>query len=314
MNTQKKNELTSDERRVLIDKWTERPWTWELLEEKREWTFLCKQCNSPLYYSDMKFDSGCGRPSFDDAIAWQVKETTDADGHRTEITCMTCGWHLWHVFRWEHMTDKNTRHCVNSVSMKFVPEKIDIDHTDVLDVATFGGGCYWCVEAVMQRLEWVIEVQSWFMWWDLQDPTYDDISHSETWHVEVVQVKYDTSIISYQTLLNVFFSTHDPTQLNRQWNDVWTQYASVIFTHTPDQKRLAQTMIESMNERKVFAPDTVVTQVRDASEFWEWPGYHQDYYNQNTSQAYCQYVITPKVKKLRDSYEDLLKDDYLDEE
>lgn len=152
------------------------------------------------------------------------------------------------------------------------------------------------------------------MWWDIENPTYDDIAYSETGHVEVVQVSYDSSVISYQTLLNVFFTTHDPTTLNRQWNDVGTQYASVIFTHDEAQKELAQTTIQSMNERKVFAPDTVVTQVRDATTFWKWPGSHQDYYDQNKSASYCQFVIAPKVKKLRDSYEDLLKEEYLDED
>jgi peptide methionine sulfoxide reductase msrA/msrB len=314
MNPKKLNELTQEEQRVIINKWTERAWTWDLLEEKRVGTFLCKQCDSPLYYSEMKFDSGCGWPSFDDAIDWQVKETADADGSRTEITCMTCGGHLGHVFKWERLTPQNTRHCVNSISMKFVPEKVMVSGTDNKHIATFGGWCYRCVEAVMQRLEWVLEVQSWFMWGTVDDPTYDDIQYSETWHVEVVQVTFDSSIISYQTLLNVFFTTHDPTTLNRQWNDVGTQYASVIFTHTPEQKTQAQTMITSMNQREVFAPDRVVTQVRDAKEFRKWPDYHQDYYDQNTSASYCQFVIAPKVKKLRETYEDLLKEDYLYEE
>ena len=307
------NSLSPEEKRIIIDKWTERPWTWALLEEKREGTFLCRQCNSPLYYSDMKFDSGCGRPSFDDAIPWQVRETTDADGYRTEIMCMTCGWHLGHVFRGEGFTNTDTRHCVNSLSMRFVPERVEIDRENTLEVATFGWWCYWCVEAVMQRLEGVEKVESWFMGGELEDPTYDDVVYSETGHVEVVQVTYDSLIISYQTLLNVFFTTHDPTQLNRQGNDIWTQYASTIFVHSQEQKELAEWIIQSMNERKVFAPDTVVTQVRDASVFWKWPEYHQDYYNHNQSQGYCNFVITPKVKKLRETYEDLLKDEYIDE-
>lgn len=314
MNTKQYNELTPEEERVLINKGTERPWSWELLQEKRSWTYICKQCNNPLYYSDMKFDSGCGRPSFDDAIPGHVRETLDADGYRIEITCMNCWGHLGHVFRWEYLTDKNTRHCVNSVSMKFIATKISQDWENTTQLATFWWWCYRCVEAVFQRLEWVIRIESWFMWWDLENPNYDDVVHSDTWHVEVVQITYDDTIISYQTLLNVFFTTHDPTQYNRQWNDVGAQYASVIFTHNNTQKELAQNMIQSMNKRQVFAPDSVVTQVRNATHFRKWPNYHQDYYHQNQSQSYCQFVITPKLKKLRETYEDLLKEEYLYEE
>jgi peptide methionine sulfoxide reductase msrA/msrB len=307
------NTLTSEEERVIVHKGTEMPYTWHLVEEKREGTFLCKQCNAPLYSSDMKFDSGCGWPAFDDALPWQVKETTDSDGYRTEITCQTCGWHLGHIFRGERFTETNERHCVNSVSMKFVAERVDAPPQESMEIAVFGWGCYRCVEAVLQRLEWVVDIQSGFMWWNIENPTYDDIAYNETGHIEVVQVKYDSSVISYQTLLNVFFTAHDPTTLNRQWNDIWTQYASVIFTHDDAHKELAQATIHSMNERKVFAPDMVVTQVRDASTFWKWPGAHQDYYDQNKSASYCQFVIAPKVKKLRDSYEDLLKEEYMDE-
>ncbi len=306
------NQLTPEEERVLIHKWTEMPFTGELLEEKREGTFVCKQCDAPLYYSEMKFESGCGRPSFDDAIPGQVHEYVDADGRRVEITCTTCGGHLWHVFRGEKLTEKDTRHCVNSVSMKFVEGKVDmLEHAvhNTADVATFGWGCYRCVEAVMQRLRWVIQVESGFMWWATDDPTYDDVSYDETGHVEVVHIHFDPELITYQTLLNVFFSSHNPTQLNAQGNDKGTQYASVIFTHSPEQASQAQQMIQQLNESDIYTPETVVTQVREASDFWKWPDAHQDYYNNNQWDRYCEFVINPKIKKLRESYADLLKDE-----
>jgi len=308
------NTLTPEEERVIVHKWTERPFTGSLLEEKRFGTFVCKQCDAPLYASSMKFESGCGWPSFDDALPGQVHEYVDADGRRVEITCKTCGGHLGHVFRGEKMTQKDTRHCVNSVSMKFVAEEIDMTQyalNNTSDLATFWWWCYRCTEAVMQRLKWVMLVESWFMWWSTDNPTYDDISYDETGHVEVIQIHYDPEVISYQTLLNVFFSSHDPTQLNRQWNDVWTQYASVVFSHDATQKDLATNMITQLNESWVYSPDTVVTQVRVATDFWKWPEYHQEYYNNNKSARYCEFVINPKIKKLRDTYADLLKDDEL---
>lgn len=309
--------LTAEEKRVILNKGTERPFSGSLLDEKHEGTFLCKQCHAPLYYSDMKFDSWCGRPSFDDAIPGQVHEETDADGHRTEITCLTCGGHLGHVFRGEHITAKNTRHCVNSVSLTFVPEKIPLEQFVLetkSELATFWWWCYWCLEAVFQRLKWVLLVESWFMWGESEDPSYEEVCDGRSWHVEVVQIHFDPQVITYQTLLNVFFTSHDPTQLNRQWADIWTQYASVIFTHSPEQKALAQQTIDGYNTKKIFAPDTVVTDVRDATEFRKAPWYQKDYYNTNLWSRYCTLVISPKVKHLREQWQDLLKDEYEDEE
>jgi len=311
------NPLTPEEKRVIIDKWTEKPFTWTLLDEKHEGIFLCKQCNAPLYYSDMKFESGCGRPSFDDAIPWQVHEKTDADGRRTEITCLTCGWHLGHVFRGEYITQKNTRHCVNSVSLKFVPEKVDLAQYMIetkAEIATFGWGCYRCLEAVFQRLRGVLSVESGFMWGESEDPSYEEVCDGRSGHVEVIQLHFDPLVISYHTLLSVFFTSHDPTQLNRQWGDVWTQYASVIFTHWSEQKERATQTIGGYNDARVFAPDTVVTDVRDATDFWKAPEYHTDYYNKNSEALYCSAIISPKIKHLRDQRQDLLKDEYEEEE
>lgn len=313
MNIKNRNYLTPEEIYIIEHKWTERPYTGPLLEEHRKGTFYCKRCNSPLYYSTMKFDSGCGWPSFDDAIPGQVQESPDEDGHRVEITCKTCGWHLWHIFRGEKLTDKNTRHCVNSLSMWFTPKIIPI-HDTALEVATFGWGCYRCVEAVFQRLKGIDLVESGFMGGKTVWPTYEEVCKWKWEHIEVIQVHYDPNIISYQTLLNIFFTSHDPTQLNTQGNDVGIQYASVIFTHSPEQYDQAKKMIQELKESKIYFPKTIVTQIRQASTFYKAEWYHQDFYNNNSTKPYCQLVINPKLSKLRKQRGDLLKDEYCKEE
>ena len=308
--TNNRNQLTPEESSVIEDKGTERPYTWELLDEHREGTFFCKRCNAPLYYSSMKFDSGCWCPSFDDAIPGQVQEIPDEDGYRIEITCKHCNGHLGHIFRWEHLTNKNVRHCVNSISMWFTPRIISLQHTT--DVATFWWWCYRCIEAVFQRLKWVELVESGFMGGTTQWPSYEEVCKGKWWHVEVVQIHYNPEIITYQTLLTVFFSAHNPTQLNAQGNDVGEQYASVFY-HTTEQKEQAELMIIGLKESKIYHPQTIVTQIRQASDFWKAEWYHQNFYNNNQQKPYCALVINPKLAKLRKSRWDLLKDEYNEE-
>ena len=150
-----KKELTADEKQVIIYKGTERPFTGKYYDFKAKGTYVCKQCGSPLYRSEDKFDSRCGWPSFDDEIPGAVKRGPDADGRRTEIVCARCGAHLGHVFTGEGLTPKNTRHCVNSISMEFIPaEELKID------TAIFAGGCFWGVEYYMKKAPGVLAVES----------------------------------------------------------------------------------------------------------------------------------------------------------
>ena len=302
------NPLTPEEEHIILHKWTERPFTGQLLDEKRAWTFLCRQCDLPLYYSDMKFDSWCGRPSFDDAISSNVHEDMDADGRRVEITCKRCWGHLWHIFRWEELTEKDTRHCVNSISMKFVDHKVDNPY-DLLETATLWAWCYRCVEAVFRRLRGIHTVTSWYMWGRRPRPSYAQVSTWATGHVEVIQLMFDPNIIDYSTILRVFFTSHDPTQLNRQGNDVGTQYASVIFTHSDTQHEIAKEMISSLQQANIYAPDVIVTDIREASDFWPAEEYHHQYYDRNPEQRYCQFVIDPKIRKLKEQWSDLLIDE-----
>ncbi len=302
----KRASLTPEEEAVIVNKWTEIAYSGEYVDNKQTGTYLCRRCGTPLYHSAAKFDSHCWWPSFDDAIPGRVRWTLDEDGIRTEITCATCGGHLGHVFVGEQMTDKNTRHCVNSLSMRFVPEVVEEPKTEI---AYFGGGCFWCVEAVMTRLRGVVEVQSGYMWGKRPNPTYEQVSTGVSWHIETVKVIYDPTIITYETLLNVFFTSHDPTSLDQQWHDRGEEYRSVIFYLHDKQKAQAQSMIAKLESEKVY-DKPIVTEVRSAEKFRLAESYHQNFYDQHShlNKPYCQLVINPKIAKLRENFKDLLKE------
>lgn len=165
------------------------------------------------------------------------------------------------------------------------------------ELATFGAGCYWCTEAVLEQVEGVLDVTSGFMGGHVKDPTYEQVCSGTTGHAEVVQVTFDPSKISYSDLLEWFWRLHDPTTLNRQGNDVGTQYRSVIFYHSDEQKRLAEASRAKAQSSGHFS-DPIVTEIVPASEFYSAEAYHQDYYRQNKRQGYCRYVIAPKLDKL----------------
>jgi peptide-methionine (S)-S-oxide reductase len=173
------------------------------------------------------------------------------------------------------------------------------------ELATLGGGCFWCIEAAMQQLRGVSKVVSGYAGGATKEPTYEDVCGGDTGHAEVVQVTFDPAVIPYRTLLQAFFTVHDPTTPDRQGADVGTQYRSVIFTHTPQQAAAAKGLIAEL-QRDVF-DDPIVTQVLPAPTFYPAEAYHQDYYNQNKSQGYCSAVIRPKLDKLRKAWTPLLK-------
>ena len=272
--------LSSFEKHVLIDKGTERPFTGKYLYNKEQGVYTCKVCDTPLYRSDDKFDSNCGWPSFDDAIPGAIKEIPDADGRRTEIVCANCGAHMGHVFRGEGFTKKNTRHCVNSVSLKFDKKKT-VEST--LKKAYFAGGCFWGVEYYLEQLEGVKEVTSGFMGGHLKNPGYYDVIRKDTGHIETVEVLYDPSKVSYETLAKTFFEIHDPTQTDGQGPDIGSQYISAVFVNDFEEQQTIKKLI-AMLEAKGFR---VATKVLEKAPFYPAENYHQDYYERKGSQPYC---------------------------
>lgn len=170
------------------------------------------------------------------------------------------------------------------------------------------GGCFWCVEAVLQRLHGVIDLESGYMNGQIDHPTYKQICTGLTGHAEAVKVTYDPTIISYTELLTVFFTTHDPTTLNQQGNDRGTQYRSAIFYLDDEQRQVAEQVIAEIAQ-PLYA-DKIVTEVTAADTFYKAENYHQDYYNRHSYAPYCRFVINPKVNKLRSSFQHLLKEEY----
>ena len=276
------NPLTPEEERVIIHKGTERPFTGEFNKHYEAGVYHCRRCGTALYRSESKFDSGCGWPAFDDEVPGAVLRTPDPDGHRTEITCARCGAHLGHVFMGEGLTPKNTRHCVNSISLTFTPENQKQPERSS-EKAIFAGGCFWGVEFFLQDEPGVLNTRVGYTGGHMEHPTYDQVCRGETGHVEAVEVEYDPQVTSFETLAVHFFETHDPTQVNRQGPDRGEQYRSAIFYLNDAQRDIALALIEKLRE-KGYA---VATSVEKAKPFWPAEDYHQGYYLKKKSRPYC---------------------------
>ncbi|MCB2221746.1 MAG: bifunctional methionine sulfoxide reductase B/A protein [Bacteroidetes bacterium] len=275
------NKLTSFEEYVILNKGTERPYSGEFVNHKADGTYTCKRCDAPLYKSNDKFDSNCGWPSFDDEIDGAVKRVPDADGRRTEIVCANCGGHLGHVFEGEGFTPKSTRHCVNSVSLNFVPQ----DKTAKTETAKaiFAGGCFWGVEYFMEKQPGVKSVVSGYTGGKTKDPTYEEVCSGTSGHIEAVEIEYDPAKTTYEELAKLFFEIHDPTQVNRQGPDIGEQYRSEVFYLNEEQKAIAEKLIAQL-ESKGYK---IATKVTEATTFYPAENYHQDYYERKGSLPYC---------------------------
>lgn len=270
----KMKELTPQEKHVIIDKGTERAFTGDYHDSKMQGLYTCKQCSAPLYQSDDKFDAGCGWPSFDAEIAGAVKRIPDADGRRTEIICAKCNGHLGHVFIGEGYTDKDTRHCVNSISMSFIPNTSKV---------FFAGGCFWGVEHLMQQQAGVLSVESGYIGGKTNNPTYKEVCTGKTGYAEAVQIIYDPTKVGYETLAKLFFEIHDPTQSDRQGPDIGNQYRSEVFYTNSEQEKITNNLIKELRSNG-YSVKTVVTK---ATKFYPAEEYHQDYYDKTGKLPYC---------------------------
>lgn len=273
------NTLTPQEREVIIEKGTERPFTGEYYMHFEDGTYHCKQCGAKLFESDSKFESRCGWPSFDDQMPGAVKKQPDADGVRTEIVCSNCGGHLGHIFYGENLTDKNQRYCVNSISLNFQPAESKPE----TQRAIFAGGCFWGIEYGLKKLKGVMSTTCGYIGGNVANPTYQQVCSGKTGHAEAVEVVFDSSEISYEQLTKFFMMLHDSTQLNRQGPDIGTQYRSEIFYTNSEQKQTAAEVIELVKQKGL----DVKTKLTEAGEFYPAEEYHQDYFEKTGKAPYC---------------------------
>ena len=274
------NDLTNAESVVINNKGTERPFIGKYTKTKDTGTYLCRKCGAALYYSSDKFASDCGWPSFDDEIPGAVNRFPDPDGMRTEIECASCNAHLGHVFKGEHLTSKDVRHCVNSVSLDFVAAHLPPGR---YGTALFAGGCFWGVEYYLQKAPGVFSVVSGYTGGYVKNPAYREVCTGNTGHAETVKVVYSPEKTSYEKLLKLFLEIHDPTQAGGQGPDIGNQYRSEIFYMNEEQKKSAEKNLKILKDKGL----KVVTSVTKASEFYPAEAYHQDYYFNNGKIPYC---------------------------
>lgn len=291
-------QLTPEQFRVARQKGTERAFSSAMCSLFEPGLYACVCCGTELFDSSGKFQSGTGWPSFtrpikQNAVAYHADRSHGM--RRIETTCNTCDAHLGHVFP-DGPEPSGLRYCINAV----VLEK----RTKGVEKATFGGGCFWCTEAMFKEVRGVQSMVSGYSGGTVRNPCYREVCDGTTGRAEVIQVAFDPQVVSYADLVRLHLSSHDPTTLNQQGADKGTQYRSAIFAHDAVQESIARQVIAEM--QPLFS-NPIVTEVRPFAAFFAAEDYHQGYYAKNPDARYCQAVIEPKVRKFRERLSSMVR-------
>ncbi len=300
-----KRRLTPEQFRIMRTQGTEAAFCGGLLKNKEAGVYACAACALPLFASGAKFESGTGWPSFFQPVASEniIEKPDFSHGMvRTEINCKRCDSHLGHLFP-DGPQPTGLRYCLNSESLQFFAEPDLAKHAETVPTletaeVVIAGGCFWCVEAVFEEIDGVLEAESGYSGGDAKTANYEAVCTGKTGHAEAVRLVYDPKRISLEQLLDAHFATHDPTTLNRQGHDVGTQYRSTVFYKNEDEKKTTEAVIAKLTAANKFS-DPIVTTLEPLKEFYPAEIYHQNFVCRNPTQGYVRGVALPKVDKIR---------------
>lgn len=299
-----KNILTAQQFNITREQGTEPPFSSEYNKNKEAGIYYCISCKNPLFSSATKFESGTGWPSFWAPYSGKsVKVATDnSEGMaRDEISCQRCDAHLGHVFR-DGPKPTGLRYCMDGVAFQFQKE----DPAVKLSKATFAAGCFWCEEAVFESVKGVKEVVSGYAGGTEENPTYEQVGSGATSHAESIEIYYDSSQITFPSLLKVFFASQDPTQVNGQGPDKGKQYRTIAFYRNENEKKMIEDYIQQLTKSGKY-DKPIAAQVVAFTKFWQAEGYHQDYVKHNPDERYVQMESIPRLRRTQKAVPELIK-------